>query len=1316
MSLMGKRRLVASLLIGRWKSAAGAVGLAAALVAYKEYLKATADPNEESPPTLGQALEKQLEKIKIVDVVRYTITLMRDLAQPHRLSENRKNHVKRLLSIVWPKFFGPSSPKTAGRWQISSLFAIAILRTWLMDRAATMTRSLSSVVFKRGTPRLQGILPECLFLVVLGSGLSAAREYCTQALTLTFRVKLTSKIHESYFSGMNYYHIANLPGREAIGDADERLATQIGAVSSRLTNLVQLLAKSIPPIIWFTVKLWRWQGMSYAMIPHLYLLLAYEAAQRLFPKNIGELYRNKAKEEFKFRNGASRIQTHSEAITALNGFPREKEILQEKFSGVRKAMEDLHLTNSKFGLIFKLFYTYGCRSWMTSFMMLPVLMLAKQGVLADEVSAMRYSWHMMIEMLVANGNILTMHAQAQHMHGICGMICKLMDTLQKLSDKQKATKATTMMEGDCIKFENVNILTPTQFMLVTDLTFELQQHSSLLLTGHNGAGKSSIFRVLGGLWSTPTGLITKPGANSSGLHQDIFYLPQKPYNVLGSLKANITYPKDPSDPNVKLSRGELEDLLAMVDLSHLLEEFGYGNDAEELINWEDKLSLGEQQRLAMARLFFHRPKYAILDECTSAVTNSMEVLLYQECRRLGISYITICHRPALRAWHDLNLHLLGDGKGGYKLERIEKTPGELDVLQQKPIVKKKAGDKAVNANQVLVDERSHPYSMLKKQKKPPRRRNFASRLKKIMKIMLPGSYPQLAMLIGTIGLRTLCHEFYSYVVGTLYKAMISRDIRTFALFSFINVISDMSTACVEEAVVYLQNMLGVTWYVQLTRHTMDRLFEANAFYKLRNIDKRVTDPDQRLTQEIQEAATEFANIWGTSITPMVDVLWFSYRLYRVITVRGMRDLYLYIALSAFVIKYFMPNHEEIDKKEKKLESRFRFIHNRLRNHSESVAFFGGDETEHAIATKHFSSLIKHSLKAKEANSKFKFIFHAVNKDFGDPSNMLSSPDLLLVLLQADFVDSTQLSLDSSEIASQVFYLQSAANRAISAFGKLTNVYEHLVKLSGSAARICELLDVLDEMRADIREDKLPIAHEGQIVVRDRTTHSSSTKSVPKTQVEIEVAGVDLVTPSGVCLAKQISLRLKQGHSLLITGPNATGKTSFFRVLSGLWPLHSGKTTVPVGGILLVPQRVYSVSGSLADQVSYPKKIVNRSAEDETFLGDCLDKVGVKYLIERSGGWDTVKRWEDTLSLGEQQRIGVSRLLFHGPTFGVLDECTDAVSVDVEHELYAALHKNNISCITISKRLALESFHDQHLTLGEPTELGWSVADMSSNNI
>lgn len=95
------------------------------------------------------------------------------------------------------------------------------------------------------------------------------------------------------------------------------------------------------------------------------------------------------------------------------------------------------------------------------------------------------------------------------------------------------------------------------------------------------------------------------------------------------------------------------------------------------------------------------------------------------------------------------------------------------------------------------------------------------------------------------------------------------------------------------------------------------------------------------------------------------------------------------------------------------------------------------------------------------------------------------------------------------------------------------------------------------------------------------------------------------------------------------------------------------------------------------------------------------------------GWDAKTNWEDVLSLGEQQRMGMARMYFHKPKFAVLDECTSAVSVDVEERMYGTAHAKGISCITISQRLALEQWHHKELRLGEDSTAGWTLRDIET---
>jgi len=209
-----------------------------------------------------------------------------------------------------------------------------------------------------------------------------------------------------------------------------------------------------------------------------------------------------------------------------------------------------------------------------------------------------------------------------------------------------------VLEGEEISFEDVDLFSPTGALLVQGLTFKVAKNTNVLVSGPNGSGKSSLFRILGGLWPLCSGTMVKPPS------EKLFYIPQQPYFAPGTLRDQVTYPlhfDDTSQDQV------LEELMDSVGLSYLVEREGGWHSVRD---WLDVLSGGEKQRVAMARLFFHRPAFGILDECTSAVSVDIEGKIYEKCKQLGITIFTVSHRPQLSHHHDYMLAF--DGKGGWK--------------------------------------------------------------------------------------------------------------------------------------------------------------------------------------------------------------------------------------------------------------------------------------------------------------------------------------------------------------------------------------------------------------------------------------------------------------------------------------------------------------------------------------------------------------------------------------------------------------------------------------------------------------------------
>ncbi|RZC34269.1 ABC tran and/or AAA 23 domain containing protein [Asbolus verrucosus] len=285
---------------------------------------------------------------------------------------------------------------------------------------------------------------------------------------------------------------------------------------------------------------------------------------------------------------------------------------------------------------------------------------------------------MLVKLAEAIGRLVLAGRELTRLAGFTARVTQLRQVLDELNqgkyertmvagaENLKGDGGKFIFQNNIIKFDKVPLITPNGDILIKEISFEIKSGMNVLVCGPNGAGKSSLFRVLGELWPLFGGELTKPPRGK------LFYIPQRPYMTLGCLRDQLTYPHSGSEA---IRRGttdrQLEEHLHRVQLGYLLEREG-GLDA--IADWLDVLSGGEKQRIAMARLFYHKPQFAILDECTSAVSVDVEGSMYKYCREVGITLLTVSHRKSLWQHHEFVLHL--DGRGGYTFHPIE------DVTEQ----------------------------------------------------------------------------------------------------------------------------------------------------------------------------------------------------------------------------------------------------------------------------------------------------------------------------------------------------------------------------------------------------------------------------------------------------------------------------------------------------------------------------------------------------------------------------------------------------------------------------------------------------------
>ncbi len=455
---------------------------------------------------------------------------------------------------------------------------------------------------------------------------------------------------------------------------------------------------------------------------------------------------------------------------------------------------------------------------------------------------------------------------------------------------------------------------------------------------------------------------------------------------------------------------------------------------------------------------------------------------------------------------------------------------------------------------------------------------------------------------------------------------------------------------------YMRDTLGIHWRRWLTNRFLDRYFSNRQFYDL-NSSREIDNPDQRIVEDIDAFTQRSLYFLGILTGSVLDLVAFSAVLWSISRALVYFLLVYSITVTLITLFFFGRVLIGLNFQQLKKEADFRFSMVRVRENAESIAFYEGEAQEALQVKGRFSAAYGNFMRLIKRQfflNLFQYAFTMLN---------IVLPTAIL----APKVLSGELEIGSAVQATGAF------SAVLGAVSLIVEHFEGLSRFSAGIARLSSFSDVLDRPR-DARA-------EGSIVaVRDS---------------RLAIERMTLLTPNHErILIRDLTLAVDPGKSLLIVGESGSGKSSLLRAIAGLWHSGSGRIFRPEE-TLFVPQQPYMILGTLRSQLLYPD--ADKTVQDEHLL-HMLDRLNLPDLAERSGGLDAEADWEKILSVGEQQRLAIARVLVTKPRYAMLDEATSALDSANEAHLYSLLAETETTLVSVGHRPSILKYHEQVLEL------------------
>ncbi|MDB5610447.1 MAG: putative transporter fused ATP-binding and permease component [Bradyrhizobium sp.] len=566
------------------------------------------------------------------------------------------NNIRSTLAAVW-RIAAPyfrSEDKWAGRGLLAAVIAIELTLVAIDVLLNQWYNRFYNDLQERNWDGFVWEIGIFTVLATLNVALSIYQLYLNQWLQIRWRRWMTSLYLGQWLHDANHYRM-QLQG-DAADNPDQRVSDDVKLFVDQTLNITVGLLSAIVTLASFVVILWGLSataplqifGHQFAIPGYLvWGALIYAVFGTALTQWIGSPLVNLSFEqqryEADFRFNLVRVRENSEQIALLRGESAERQRLSERFGRV---VENWYAIMSRTKRL-----TAFTSSYAQAAVIFPYILVAP-AYFADKIQlgGMMQTGSAFSSVQKALSFFVSIYRSLAEWRSVVARLDGFEMSIASattLATRPDSIDVVSSTGGDEIDLEKLLVRLPNGSPLVAADSFSLRGNERTLVTGPSGAGKSTLFRAIAGIWPFGTGSIAIPAKAK------LMMLPQRPYFPVGSLQAAIVYPAEAN----AYSSDRVRDVLISVGLPQLASRL------EEEAHWNRMLSLGEQQRLGLARALLHAPQYLFLDEATASLDEASEAALYRllEEKLPATTIVSIGHRSTLKAFHQRNVVLTRDG-------------------------------------------------------------------------------------------------------------------------------------------------------------------------------------------------------------------------------------------------------------------------------------------------------------------------------------------------------------------------------------------------------------------------------------------------------------------------------------------------------------------------------------------------------------------------------------------------------------------------------------------------------------------------------